>query len=204
MDRQTYLNLLRCARKYSRRDGEAEDLLQSALLFAVEARRSDMGRSDNRRWLIGVLRHRALHEARTAARRRRREAEVYALRDVGAGAVACHEHLALTLPPALRTTALLALTGHTRPEIAWLLGLPDVTLRKRISDIGKRMGDGGYGTVGWRGGLRGDLAFGRIRQALIRGARRPDVVLGSHDPDGNLFFVTSQNPGPRQRGLSNI
>lgn len=204
MDRRTYLSLLRCARAHSRREAEAEDLLQTALVAALEAKRGDLGRSDNRRWLVGVLRRRALHEARTAARRRRRESDFHFRQDAEAPPANAHEHPVLTLPPALRTTALLVLTGHTRPEIAWLLDLSDATLRKRVSEIGRYLRG-----VDVRDGrlpetLRGDLPFGQIRRALIRRVREPDTVLGSHDPDGNLFVVTSQTTGARQLKASGI
>ena len=49
MDRQTYLTWLRAARRRTRRAGEAEDLLQTALLAAVEAGRADMSRDENSR-----------------------------------------------------------------------------------------------------------------------------------------------------------
>ena len=204
MDRQTYLRLLRLARKHSRREAEAEDLLQTALVVAIEARRGDMGRGDNRRWLAGVLRRRALHEARTAARRRRREGEFQALDQTGVGLIPANEHPALGLPQALRTTALLALTGHTRREIAWLLDLADGTLRKRISEISRRLKGGGHRLEMTEGTLKGSLRFGLIREALIRHVREPGVLLGSHDPDGNLFVVTSHSGGARQLRVSEI
>lgn len=203
MDRRTYLTLLRYARTHSRREADAEDLLQTALVAALEAKRGDMDRGDNRRWLAGVLRRRALHEARTAARRRRREHDYHVAREAGRVAAAPHEHPALALPPALRTTALLALTGHTRPEIAWLLDLSDATLRKRISDIGRRLKADGHEVEGLTG-LKGDLAFGLIRQALMRRVREPGAMLGSHDPDGNLFVVTSRIAQARQLKASDI
>ena len=204
MDRGTYLELLRCARQQSRRDADAEDLLQTALVAAVEARRSDMARSENRRWLVGVLRNRARHEARTAARRLRREGDFQSCRDDGQTVATEHEHAALALPPALRVTALLALTGHTRAEIAWLLNLSDAALRKRISEIRRRwkgMGDAAGPT---RGAPSGDLPFGLIRQALLGRVGGPRVALGSHDPDGNLFVVRSQTTRARQHQTSGI
>lgn len=197
MDRQTYLALLRRARAHSRREAEAEDLLQTALVAALEARRADMGRSDNRRWLAGVLRRRALHEARTAARRRRRESDFQARQDAGAAVAPWDGPGLATLPPALRTTALLALTGHTRPEIAWLLDLQDATLRKRISEIGRRLKGAGPEAWAAAGAPKGSLSFGLIRRALIPRVRE-GAALGSHDPDGNLFIVTSRIAGSRQ------
>lgn len=44
-----YNDLLRLARRYSRRGDEAEDLLQDALIDAVVAGRSDLADASNRR-----------------------------------------------------------------------------------------------------------------------------------------------------------
>jgi len=205
MDRTTYLRLLRDARRRTRRPGEAEDLLQAALLTAIEAKRGDMSCGENRRWLSGVLRNRALHEARTAGRRRRREAD-YASRagarsDTSAG---YPDEFIAALPQALRTTALLVVTGHSKPEIAWLLGLSDGAMRKRVSEIRRRCVQAGL-----RGGtaepaLRGDLPFGLLRRALIGAVRSADVAIGTHDPDGHLFVVSSQTGAPRQLRASSI
>lgn len=207
MDRKTYLRLLRGAQGRTRRAGEAEDLLQAALLCAVEAGRGDMSASENRRWLGGVLRNRALHEARSAARRRRREAD-YALdaaaeAEAGASATDPADFIA-TLPPGLRTTALLVVTGHTKPEIAWLLDLSDVALRQRISELKRRCLQLGLrGAIGGRA-LQGDLPFGLLRRALIGVVRPAATEFGTHDPDGHLFVVSSQIDVARQLGASNI
>lgn len=205
MDSKTYLALLRSARRRSRLEHEAGDLLQTALLAAIEAQRGDMSRIENRRWLSGVLRNRALHEARSAVRRRRRES-AYGLehgQDEDAPGEAPEAFVA-TLPAALRTTALLALTGHTKAEIAWLLGLPDTALRKRISEIRRRWRQSGLRGLPGAGGPRGDIAFGLVRRALISRVRSADVVLATHDPDGHLFVVASQIARPRQPQVSNI
>ena len=198
MDSKTYLAFLRAARRQSRRADEAGDLLQTALLAAIEAERGDMTRAENRRWLAGVLRNRARHEARSAARRRQREG-AYGLRPAEAetAPTAAPNHFAATLPPALRTTALLALTGHTKPEIAWLLGLSDAALRQRISQIRRRWLQSGRRIAPGLGEPRGDLPFGLLRRALIRRVHEADVVLATHDPDGHLFVVgLTKRPGP--------
>jgi DNA-directed RNA polymerase specialized sigma24 family protein len=204
MDAKTYLSLLRCARRRSRLADEAGDLLQSALLVAIEAQRGDMTRGENRRWLVGVLRNRALHEARSAARRRQRES-AYMLRNTGEEtAIAAEpERFIATLPPTLRTTALLALTGHTKPEIAWLLRLSDAALRKRISEIRRRWRRSGLRIPLGAGEPRGNLPFGHIRRALLSRVQDVHVVLASHDPDGHLFVVTSQIARARQHSVSN-
>lgn len=200
MDRGTYLLLLGQARRRVRHLPEAEDLLQDALLIALEAQRGDLTRTENRRWLAGVIRNRGLLDARSAARRRRREAEFHATApEIVLSDAACPAPV-LDLPPALRTTALLALTGHTRPEIGWLLQLSDTALRKRISEIRRRWKEGGAGPG--MAALRGDLPFGLMRRALLGRVRDQRPALGSHDPDGNLFVVSSRIPMRRQQGSS--
>jgi DNA-directed RNA polymerase specialized sigma24 family protein len=200
MEARTYARLLNYARRRSGAADEAEDLLQYALVAAIEAQRADMTRSENRRWLVGVLRNRARHEARSAVRRRQREG-AYVWGDLGPEAPGDEgaELLVAALPPALRTTALLALTGHTKPEIGWLLGLSDTALRKRLSDIRQRCRGSEANLRSLAGAPQGDLPFGILRKALIRRVRNGGVMFGSHDPDGHLFILSSQTEEPRQR-----
>ena len=198
-----YVELLRQAQRASRRPDEAEDLLQAVLLSAIEAGRSDLSCPDNRRWLQGAIRKRAAFEARTAIRRRQRETRWQA---EPATASSAQQGMPRTfvemLPAALRTTALLALTGHTRQEITWLLRLSDPALRQRIAEIRRRWRDAGGHRFEEIPGLDGTLHFGRIRRALLGPARRDGVLLASHDPDGHLFLVSipSQIRVARQQG----
>lgn len=194
-----YAELLRKARRATRRADEAEDLLQTVLVAAVEAGRTDLSKVENRRWLEGALRRRAAFDARSAVRRRKREAPF----TVGSCEPTNHEtvpaRFVATLPTSLRTTTLLALTGHTRQEIAWLQRLADPALRQRIAEIRKRWLAFGGGPVGEIPGLTGTLSFGSIRRSLLALARQPGALLASHDPDGHLFVIgTSQNPVARQ------
>lgn len=183
------------ARRHARRPEEADDLLQSALLAALESGRTDLAAPETRRWLSGVIRNRAAFDARTSARRRRRES---AWTDAQAppegergNAVAVDG-----LPPSLRLTALLALSGHTRQEIGWLLNLSDTALRQRISQLKRALDSVGAPDAA----PSGQLAFGRIRRALLGPARRENAFLASHDPDGHLFVVSrSHFPAPRQQ-----
>lgn len=186
------------ARRVARRSDEADDLVQQAVLAALEAGRTDLSAPETRRWLAGVIRNRAAFDARTSARRRRREtawSDTLAPQrtpDEGAPDDAVRH-----LSPALRVTALLALSGHTRQEIGWLLNLSDEALRQRVSQLRKALaraeGDQAAGPAG-------TLAFGRIRRALLAPARRDQVFLASHDPDGHLFLVSrSQITIPRQQ-----
>ncbi len=184
--------------KVSRCSEDAEDLLQNTLLVALEAGRADLNCPQNRRWILGVMRKRALFEARCAVRRRDREqnaptGEPSTLTDVDATLQAV-----AALPPALKTTALLALTGHTRKEMAWLLRISDAALRRRISDIHKRWQDCDAPIVTEAVALRGGLNFGAIRHVLRQPLKQMNAYLASHDPDGNLFILASQNPVSRQ------
>jgi DNA-directed RNA polymerase specialized sigma24 family protein len=79
-----YALLLRHARRVTRRPDEAEDLLQSVLLAAVTAGKSDFTSPANIRWMIGALRKMALFNARSAVRRKQREAFVASLETSGA------------------------------------------------------------------------------------------------------------------------
>lgn len=187
------------ARRVARRSDEADDLVQQAVLAALEAGRTDLSAPETRRWLAGVIRNRAAFDARTSARRRRREtawSDTVSPQPASADP-ALADAVVKQLSPALRVTGLLALSGHTRQEIGWLLNLSDDALRQRISQLRKALaraeGDQAAGPAG-------ALAFGRIRRALLAPARRDQVFLASHDPDGHLFVVSrSQIAIPRQQ-----
>jgi DNA-directed RNA polymerase specialized sigma24 family protein len=186
------------ARRHARRPEEADDLLQAALLAALEAGRTDLSSPETRRWLSGVIRNRAAFDARTSARRRRRESAWDALRTGAPGGASMdgRETTLPDLPPALRLTALLAVSGHTRREIGWLLNLSDTALRQRISQLKRALADAPAPDAS----PAGSLAFGRIRRALLGPARRENAFLASHDPDGHLFVVSgSQISAPRQQ-----
>ena len=188
MQRSTYLSLLSQARRLCRRPDEAEDLLQTVLLAAVEAGRRDLSAPQNRRWLYGALRNRAAFEARSALRRKAREAAADP-EPLDGTVPDLHRAFITNLPLSLRTTALLALTGHTRPEIRHLLRLTDPALRQRLFQIRQRWSVQGDDALPDMLGLSGHLPFGLIRQALRAGMTRAEVHLGSHDPDGHLFVI---------------
>ncbi|MFK3866327.1 RNA polymerase sigma factor [Pseudoalteromonas rhizosphaerae] len=199
-----YTNLLHYAFKVTLHKEEAEDLLQTALLAAIEAKRSDLSCVNNRRWIIGVLRNQSTFNARSAARRKTREASVAYLRNMQTQSEVSPHHFVDTLPPSLKTTALLALTGHTKKEISWLLRASDMALRQRIVQIKRRWRLYDGGDIFELKGLIGELPFGQIRKALLKAPCRDDDTVASHDPDGHLFMVTSQNPLSRQHKLKSI
>ena len=175
---------------------QAEDVVQDAMLIAIESGRSDLTDPETARWLCGVVRNRALMNARTARRRRQRDGAWQAgqhveplpqsasLRDILEG-----------LSPALRTLAALVLTGHNRREIAWLLRLPDTALRQRISVLRRQLVARDLVVPTELTGLYRDLAYGRIRDALLPKLLRHGGAFASHDPDGHLFVVRRSQSG---------
>lgn len=203
---RAFADLHALARRATRRAEEADDLVQTALLAALESGRTDLAAPETRRWLAGVIRNRAAFDARTSARRRRRESNWSAdflphAQRGGGGSPQSGETVGATeiaaLSPALRITALLALSGHTRQEIGWLLNLSDDALRQRISQLKRALANAGAAA---NADPTGALAFGRIRRALLGPARRENAFLASHDPDGHLFVVSrSQISAPRQQ-----
>lgn len=194
-----FSQLLREAQRAARKQPEAEDLFQTVWLAAVEAGRGDLSCAANRRWFVGALRKRALFDARSAVRRRAREQQVASVDARTGNSAEVPMWFVERLPPKLRTTALLVLTGHSKREILWLLQVNEPALRQRIADIRRRWQAEGGGSLDGASALNGPLDFGIIRRALLPSARSPGVVLASHDPDGHLFVAsTSRKPGARQ------
>ncbi len=186
LTRAAYAELLRAARRHARRADEAEDLLHDALLAMLG---SGEPPGDERAWLHGVMRNRALMQARAAVRRRRREAQWQA--QAGDGEPAPDHgpnhgaRLPADLPPSLRAVLLLALTGHSRAEIRHLLRLSDEALRQRIAMLRRRIDGSGMPAEPL---LAGPLAFGSLRRGLLPVVRRFGH-LATHDPDGHGIVV---------------
>ena len=197
-----YAQLRAIARREGRDAGAAEDMVQEALLAAVLSGRTDFDAPDTARWLTGTVRNQARMAARSAVRRRRRETawQAQALPVAGESEPAETAMLLASLPASLKALAALILSGHTRREIAWLLGLSDVTLRQRITALKRRIVQAGLALPNDLPGLSLDLAYGRIRDALLPSLLRHGGLFASHDPDGHLFIVArSQKPVPRQQ-----
>lgn len=190
-----YRRLLLAASRCAPTPGDAEELVQEALLEAVRAERADLRDQANVRWLVGVVRNKGLQLARSRARASARDSRW--AQEAGASPPAATTATQLTdevakLPRGLRIVALLALSGHDRREISYLLDIPDTALRQRIHALRRRLG--GAGVPDGLPGLGSDLAYGRIRQALRPPLHRHSGVFASHDPDGHLFVVRrSQN-----------
>ena len=200
MDTQIYRQLHAQAARLSRSAADTEDLVQETLLAALQA-----GRADGP-WLHGVMRNLAVMQARTAGRRRKREASA----ELTSESVAGIQPLASTprpawlmqLPPSARRVAVLALHGLSAEEIQWLLGIAPTAFRQRLSRIRR-------GMEALSPALRAEsialaytrdpqrsvaLQFGLVRRALKRAMAGQGM--GTHDLDGHLLVIAA--PAARQ------
>ncbi|WEK04251.1 MAG: sigma factor [Candidatus Devosia phytovorans] len=203
MRQNLYAQLQATARRESRDAHGADDLVQEAMLAAVLAGRTDFDAPETGRWLTGVVRNQARMAARTAMRRKRRETR-WVDETIRPAEAQVQDVTAVlkTLPPSLKALAALTLSGHNRREIAWLLDLSDTALRQRVVALKRHLVKTGLVTPDDLPGLSLDLAYGRIRDALLPALLRDGGVLASHDPDGHLFVLRrSQKPDPRQQGV---
>ncbi|MES2669408.1 MAG: sigma factor [Pseudomonadota bacterium] len=199
MDLDTYRRLRAEARRHARRAADADDLVQDALLIALE-----QGRSDDPAWLAGVIRNQAAMQARSAIRRRRREAAV-----ADDHVAPTHEETPLSagallerLPPAARRVAVLVLHGLNAEEIRWVLDISAAAFRQRLTSIRKAMGAlppsqraEALALAYVRDPARTvDLQFGLIRRALKAALGGTDGI-GTHDADGHLIVLRAAVPG---------
>jgi DNA-directed RNA polymerase specialized sigma24 family protein len=193
---EAYEECLRVAGAVSRSRHDVRDLVQTVLLEAIEHGVLDFDAAERRAWLRGALRKRAAFEARTAARRRRRESRWFGAR-VARGVrdarpwVFSHDFLA-RLQPSVRTLAALAAADLSPDEIRAILRLSATAFRKRVSvlrRVVREATDAGVPIVAARSTA---FALGPRRAELIASLRRRRcAVLASHDPDGHplLFSV---------------
>ncbi|CAN7450608.1 hypothetical protein LJR143_002774 [Pseudoxanthomonas sp. LjRoot143] len=211
-----YRTLRAQALRLCRRADEAEDLVQDTLLAGVVAGRHDLP------WLSGVLRRQAAMAARTAVRRRRREAQadldVEDAADPATLGEAAHPVTQLlwlrTLPPSARRLVVLALHGLSADEIRWILRIEPTAFRQRLTRIRKTLAAqsptvraDSIALAHMRDPARRvDLAFGLARRAL-KAAMQAGEGLGTHDPDGHLILIdagahTSPSRGNGQKGIT--
>tara|TARA_R110002051_G_scaffold321474_2_gene409270 strand:- start:989 stop:1633 length:645 start_codon:yes stop_codon:yes gene_type:complete len=194
-----YAELLALARRHARRVDEAEDVVQEVLIAAVAAGRNDFSNSSDRRWMAGAIRKRSAFDARSAARRREREAKWQGEHHrVSAPQGDALNVILADLPRGLRVIAALALSGHSKAEIAYLLDLPDTALRQRIRALKLALGKKGVAMPAEMIGLNLDLAYGTIRDGLLPALQRHGGAFASHDPDGHVFVVRSSRPASQK------
>lgn len=180
---------------------EADDLVQEVLLAALEQGR-EFGGAPFLAWASGVLRRRATFLARTACRRRRREAD-YATDGAATRAPAPRRRLPRqfidSLPLSLQTVALLANGGLGRREIASLLRISDTALRQRISVLRRAWKRSGAAADEWEI-LPPGSSSPAVRPRSLNAAleKLPGGRFAVADPDGHPVYVSAaHNSSPR-------
>jgi RNA polymerase sigma-70 factor (ECF subfamily) len=192
VDLSTYRTLRAQARRLARNAEDAEDLVQDALVAALESGRNDLP------WLSGTLRNLAAMQVRGAVRRRRREAAVgeQAQAPAETSPVRHPQQLLRSMPPAARRVVILTLHGLGAEEIRWILGLSAAAFRQRLTSIRKALGTlppalraEALALAYVRDpGRSVDLQFGLVRRAL-KAALGSEAGLGTHDADGHLLIL---------------
>ncbi len=195
-----YTQLCTIARRIVNDVGEAEDVAQEALLAAFLAGHTDFEAIETRRWLVGTVRNMARMSLRGTVRRQGRESQWQSAQPDQFESPQHGIHaLPITLTPPLKAVAALALSGHNRKEIAYLLNLTDVTLRQRIRTLKRELTRAGLDMPAELPGLTLGLAYGRLRGALLSKLSHRGGVLASHDPDGHLFVISGSQKGHRRQ-----
>jgi len=184
--------MARAAARHSRVAHEAEDLVQDVLMAAIERGR-DCTAPDFLPWALGAIRNRASFAARTAARRKLREASIMMPDDDSPALPKLPATFLAALPPAQRILALLVNLGMDRLEIAYLLGLSDVALRQRLAGLRRALSQFGVAveTLDPRPESHGD---GIARRALKRDLRVGTArAFAIRDPDGIPIFFSRRD-----------
>jgi len=216
MTANEYTHLLSFAKRIAYNEQEAHDLLQEALVVAIKENRLDFSLDDDTKWLVGVMRNKALQEARTVSRRKNRDhsfsseqpLETEANQDESDKAA---QHALNTLldklSPAARKVAVLVIHGLGRTEICALLDVSAAAFRQRLTSIRKALGPLppklqqevialAYASRKNRG-KDTDLPIGLIRKALLKSLRgnvnEHIQSIGTHDPSGHLIVVSPSN-----------
>jgi DNA-directed RNA polymerase specialized sigma24 family protein len=194
---EAYREILRTARRFTRSEDEARDLVQDALVIALARGFDDWSSPARRGWLRGVVRKRAAFIIRGQARRRRREGLPEGTSASSTSRWVWRDDFLASLPRSLRVVAALASADLCAAEIRWLLGLSSTALRQRLSAL--------------RGAVSAEaepptlpasepaLSFGWQRAQVLAGLRRqPGRVVATHDPDGHaiLLRISPHETGP--------
>lgn len=194
--------MYRIAKRYSRRQEEVDDLVQDLLLEAVSTGK-DFSDARFMAWGRGFLRNRAAFIARTEGRRRKRE-EMFHGNDQN-----CYDPYISLLPEGfvaglrqpLRILARLINCGLNRREILYLLNIAETALRQRLMVLRREWKI--YSASKQNREHLNDpihaLSNGLIRRSLTQTLRNSadhkqhitDRIIGSHDPDGHLFIISS-------------
>lgn len=190
---QSLRQLRRMAGRWARTVDEADDLVQDTLIAALEVGR-DFDSPQFFAWASAVLKRRALFVARTAGRRRRRDMNFAMDAADSVMSVARERRLPRrfidSLPPSVRTIALLINAGLGREEIASALGISDLALRQRISSLRKAWklfdADTDFDEPPFRAQQPCGLRRRSLKTMLVQ---LPSAQFAIADPDGHKIFL---------------
>jgi DNA-binding transcriptional ArsR family regulator len=200
--REMRASLVELSRRYSRAAHEVEDLAHDIIVSALR-REIPIDGEVFLRGLRGAARRHGAFLARSAVRRRAREASA-AIQD-GAEIHSADEHaegapLSVLSPP-LRTTLFLLLSGLEKAELRYALGLSDAALRKRFQAL-RAHGPLVRPERASPRPARSELRRSQVRllprlPVAIEGNQAPRIVAAS-DPEGHgLIFTEVLTPGRR-------
>ncbi|SMO94044.1 hypothetical protein [Gracilimonas mengyeensis] len=191
--------LLKLAAKYSRRESEAEDLVQDLLLETVQTERN-ISDENYMPWAHGFLRNHAAFIARSEGRRRKRERT-----SQNSGSEPSHERVQFPavfideLSASLQRTARLINCALNKKEIMYLLDITDTAFRQRLTALRKQWdlyaekNEVGL-EIRTESEADNHLDIGLLRRSLRNSFHGdPAKVIGSFDPDGNLLVFRSKS-----------
>jgi DNA-directed RNA polymerase specialized sigma24 family protein len=185
------------AMRHASTPDEADDLVQDVLLAAIEQGREVDG-TRFLAWASGVLRRRALFLARTAGRRKRREAAYAAeARPARTPVKRLPRPFIDSLPASLQTVAFLANSGLGRHEIARLLRIPDTALRQRISALRRAWKRSGH-VAELVEILPQSSSSSAVRRSPLKKTlvKLPKGRFAVADPDGHPVYLSSAHNSP--------
>lgn len=195
---EAYRELLRLARRFTRSDYEASDLVQDAVMIALARGFDDWSTPGRQGWLRGVVRRRAAFVGRGEKRRRRREELPDGVCTSRASGWSWHADFLASLPRSLRVVATLASADLCAAEIRWLLGLSDTALRQRLAALRRAVGAAEEPPTASASAPQ--FSFGGPRAVLLAGLRQQHGrVVATHDPDGHaiLLRIGASQLGPK-------
>ena len=210
-----YAQLLDFAQRIAHSEDEAQDLLQEALIVAIQKNRLDFSLDENQKWLFGVMRNKIKQEARTVARRHKRNQAFSSdhsqtkdsnQEEPSVESVNALNDFLQVLSPSARQAAVLIVHGLNRLEICTLLNLSKTAFRQRLTSIRKALGPLppslqqevialAYASRKERDERAATLPVGLIRKALLKSLMTNEqyqhTTIGTHDPSGHLIVVSS-------------
>jgi DNA-directed RNA polymerase specialized sigma24 family protein len=185
---ETYRDILVAARRATRSEDEARDLVQDVLEIALRRRADDWSSPEGRVWLRGVVRKHAAFVVRGEKRRRRRESLADSNGTASAGAWVWQPKFLASLPSSLRRVATLASADLCAAEIRWLLQLTDTALRQRLSALRRALR--GHDEPPTLPAPEPPGSFGAQRaQVLAHLRQRGGRAIATCDPDGHVLFL---------------